>query len=225
MTDLPLWFSIAFVLLTFFTVWMFYRATKNRLWLGLTLLIMALQAGLASAGFFLDSQAVPPRIAFLLVPNVLLIVLVFFTKQGKATLNRIDPVAYTYLHTVRVPVEFSILMLFLYGYMPESMSFEGRNFDILSGLTAPFIAYYGYTKGKLSNKTLMAWEVICLLLVLQVVVTGIFSAPSPVQQIEFEQPNNGILYFPFVWLPGIIVPMVIFGHIAAIRRLRKGMKL
>jgi cytochrome c biogenesis factor len=99
------------------------------------------------------------------------------------------------------------------------MTFEGRNFDILSGISAPFIAYFGFNKRTLSRKTLLVWNVVCLALVLQVVVTGILSAPSAIQQFSFDQPNYAILIFPFVWLPGIVVPIVIFGHLTSIKRL------
>jgi hypothetical protein len=47
------------------------------------------------------------------------------------------------------------------------------------------------------------------------------SAPGPLQQIAFEQPNVGIAYFPFVLLPTIIVPMVLFAHIAILRKRAK----
>ena len=103
--------------------------------------------------------------------------------------------------------------------MPESMTFEGRNFDILSGLSAPFIAWLVFRKGIGGRKVLIAWNLICLLLVLQVVATGLLSVPSVFQQLSFDQPNVAVLHFPFVWLPGIIVPAVIFGHLLALRQL------
>jgi len=45
------------------------------------------------------------------------------------------------------------------------------------------------------------------------------SAPSPIQKIAFEQPNIAILYFPFCWLPTFIVPIVLFSHLVAVRKL------
>ena len=105
---------------------------------------------------------------------------------------------YAYLHTVRVGVEIVLYYLFIYSLIPESMTFSGRNFDILAGLTAPFVAYYGYNKGKLSDTFLLVWNWVCLILVSQVVITGILSAPTPFQQLSLNEPNTGILYFPFV---------------------------
>ena len=127
----------------------------------------------------------------------------------------------TWLHIVRIPVELVLLWLFQNGQVPELMTFEGRNFDILSGLTAPLIIYFGFIKKSLSNKMIIAWNTLCLVLLFNIVGTAVFSAPFPFQKFAFEQPNIGVFYFPFVWLPGVIVPLVLFAHLSAIRKLVK----
>jgi hypothetical protein len=102
------------------------------------------------------------------------------------------------------------------------MTFEGRNFDVFSGITAPFIAYFGFRKKTLNRKIILAWNFICLALLVNIVVNAFLSAPTPVQQFAFDQPNIAILYFPFSWLPTFIVPVILFGHLVSIRRLVKG---
>ncbi|HYK56589.1 MAG TPA: hypothetical protein VEV15_08905 [Flavisolibacter sp.] len=108
--------------------------------------------------------------------------------------------------------------------MPQLMTFEGRNLDVLSGLTAPLIYYYGFVKKSLGAKTLLAWNVVCLAILSFTVVNAVLSAPTPFQQFGFDQPNIAVLYFPFVWLPGTVVPLVYFSHLASIRRLLKEIK-
>lgn len=97
------------------------------------------------------------------------------------------------------------------------MTFEGRNFDILSGISAPFIYYFGFIKYKLSNKILLAWNILCLGLLINIVTNAVLSLPYPFQQFAFSQPNIAILYFPFIWLPAVIVPIVLLSHLASIR--------
>ena len=101
------------------------------------------------------------------------------------------------------------------------MTFEGRNFDILAGITAPIIAYFGLTKTTLSRQTILLWNFICLALLLNIVINALLSAPSPIQKFAFDQPNIAILNFPFSWLPTFIVPIVLFGHLTSIRQLFK----
>jgi hypothetical protein len=69
---------------------------------------------------------------------------------------------------------------------------------------------------------LIAWNLACLLLLANVVITAILSVPTPFQQFAFEQPNIAMLYFPFVWLPCLVVPAVVFAHVVCLRQLIAG---
>jgi hypothetical protein len=94
------------------------------------------------------------------------------------------------------------------------MTFEGRNFDIISGITAPLIYYFGYHQKVLSNKLMLTWNILCIGLLLNIVINAVLSAPFAFQQFAFEQPNIAVLYFPFNWLPSLVVPLVLFAHLA-----------
>jgi hypothetical protein len=70
------------------------------------------------------------------------------------------------------------------------------------------------------NKSIvLVWNIICIGLLINIVVNGLLSAPSPFQQFGFEQPNVAILHFPFMFLPACIVPIILFSHLASIRQL------
>jgi hypothetical protein len=127
----------------------------------------------------------------------------------------------TILHTVRIPVEIVLFYLFTYKTIPELMTFEGRNLDILSGITAPFVFYFGFIRKKMHHKAILIWNVVCLALLLNIVINAILSAPFQFQQFAFDQPNIAVLYFPFIWLPCCVVPLVVLSHLAAIRQLSK----
>ena len=205
----------------FITLLLFYFATnKNRSVLIITLALGSIQALLSHNGFFLINNTFPPRLFLIIAPSILLIIYSFTSIKGKAFINSFDLEKYTYLNTIRIFVEVGLFLLFIHKLVPESMTFEGRNFDFISGITAPFIAYFAFTKKILDKSIVVAWNVICLVLVLQVVVTGILSAPSAIQILSFDQPNVAVLLFPFIWLPGIIVPIVIFGHLVSIYKLK-----
>ncbi|MFT5513089.1 MAG: hypothetical protein ACI8SE_001489 [Bacteroidia bacterium] len=222
MDQVPFYLSLSFIALVVFTLITFFNASgKNKGALMVVLAFALAQALLSQRGFFLDSDAIPPRLLFILLPTVTIIVLAFITRAGKRLIVNFDLEQYTYLHTVRVGVEIVLFYLFVYQLVPESMTFSGRNFDILAGLTAPIMGYWGFRKSKISKRWLLIWNWVCLALVCQVMITGILSVPSPIQQLSFDAPNTGVLHFPFVWLPGIIVPIVIFGHLVTIKRLSK----
>jgi hypothetical protein len=152
------------------------------------------------------------------MPTLGMMGVLFFTSRGRNFIDDLDPRALTLLHLVRIPVELVLLWLCIQKTVPPIMTFEGRNFDILSGISAPFIYYFGFVKNTLPEKFLMWWNLLCLGLLIHIVCLAFFSAPFPFQQFAFDQPNVAILYFPYIWLPGVVVPLVLFSHLVVIRR-------
>lgn len=99
------------------------------------------------------------------------------------------------------------------------MTFEGKNFDILSGLSAPVIYSLYFVARKRSKSVLTGWTIIRLGLLINIVTNAVLSLPSAFQQFAFDQPNIAILYFPFVFLPCLLVPLVLFSHLVALNQL------
>lgn len=220
-SQVPYFVSILFMLTTFLTLWFFYKASNSKFAIFILLAWASIQAIVTQSNFYLETTTLPPRFLLLVVPPLLLILYLFFSEQGKIFLDSLNTTWLTYLHIVRVPVEITLYYLFVSSLVPELMTFEGRNFDILSGLTAPIIAYVGYTQQKLSKTLLLLWNFLCMALLVNIVSTAVLSAPFPFQQLAFDQPNVGVLYFPFSWLPGCVVPLVLLSHLVCVRQLLK----
>jgi len=227
MENLPSYVSIAFVLTTFLTVgFLFYAVrqtvsdtTAAKIILALVPLWLVFQAALASSGFYLSVDAFPPRLPFFaVIPAIVLIILLFIFAR-KNLISWLPLKTLTLLHVIRIPVELVLLWLFQNGQVPQLMTFEGRNFDVLSGLTAPIIAWLAFRNGKTNRPLLIIWNSFALLLLINIVVNAVLSIPSPFQQLAFEQPNRAVLYFPFVWLPAVVVPIVLFSHLASFQQL------
>lgn len=222
MNNLPTYISFVFILTVILTISLFYKATKKST---TTLLVLfawvILQTVLALNLFYTKTAALPPRILFLGVPPLIIIVLLFLTKGGKQFIDSLNIRYLTILHVIRIPVEIVLFWLFLNKVIPQLMTFEGRNFDIIAGITAPVVFYFGVIKNKLSKTILLLWNFICLGLLINIVVNAVLSVPSAIQQFALEQPNIAILYFPFNLLPAVVVPLVLFSHLAAIRQLLK----
>ncbi len=220
MEKLPVYIYLVFGATLFLALLFFYKATGNSKKVLLLISIwIGLQTVISLAGFYTITDSIPPRVTLLILPPVMLIVGLFISKKGKRFIDSLDIKTLTLFHIIRVPVELVLFWLFINKAVPGLMTFEGRNFDILSGLSAPFIYYFGFVKKKLSNSVLLAWNLICLLLLFNIVINAILSVPTSFQQFAFEQPNIAILYFPFVLLPACLVPLVLFSHLAAIRQL------
>ena len=220
MQELPVFVSLIFGITVLITIFMMYRATQSKKFLLSVVLWTLVQSALGISGIYQKTDMMPPTLLiFGLFPAIVTIMTVFFTKAGIQFIETIDLKIVTYSHIIRIPVEIVLTLLFHYGVMSVYITFEGTNFDILSGISAPIIAYISYRSMTVNHRVLLWWNVICLLLLLNVVITAIFAIPSPVQKIAFDQPNIAVLYFPFNLLPTIVVPLVLFGHCVAIKRL------
>ncbi len=219
MPEIPLYIPFVFIGTVILTLYSFYRAVRgNKVFLPVITLWLLLQATLGYYGFYTNTRTVPPRFALLVVPAVLTIIIFFVLRKGRRFIDGFDLDSLTLLHIVRIPVEVVLYLLFVYKAVPQVMTFEGANFDVLSGITAPVILYL-YRKKSIGRGLLLVWNIVCLLLLLNIVVTAVLSLPLPFQKLGFEQPNVALLYFPYVWLPCCVVPLVLFSHLAAIRQL------
>lgn len=225
MLAVPTWISGAFVATTLLTFWLFWRSSRKTLgfvWASFTWL--ALHGILAFLGFYQNLQTQPPRIILTLVPSLLFILFLFTSTRGRSWIDSMDVQWLTLLHMVRVPVELILYGLYLEQAIPGLMTFAGRNWDILAGITAPFVFYFRYIRGSLGKRYLLYWNVLGLALLLNIVIIALLSAPLPFQQFAFEQPNKAVLFFPFVWLPAYVVPLVLLSHLIMIRRVLKPRK-
>lgn len=218
---LPNWIDVLFSLTVVATIIFFYFSNgKAKLATAIIVLWSIIQSVLAYQGFYQNATAMPPRFALVLVPSTLFIIYGLLPRQQRWLLKNRNSRISTFLHTVRLPVEIVLFGLFTHKMVPELMTFEGRNFDIIMGITAPVIGFL-LIRGKLNKKILLTWNVVGLILVSFILFNGLLSAELPFQQFAFEQPNRAVAYFPFVLLPATVVPIVIWTHISDIILLRK----
>jgi hypothetical protein len=225
MENLPVYVYIVFVLTTAITLFLLTRSMERpQKMLQLITGWLILQSAISLTGFYKVAHAVPPRLVLVLLPPLVLIVTIFRTLKGRRLLSRFDPAGLTLLHAIRMPVELVLFWLSSYKLVPELITFEGINFDIFSGITAPLVYYFGYIKKSLSRNILLGWNIICLCLLLNVVIHALLAIPTPFQQFAFDQPNIGVALFPFIWLPCFIIMAVLFAHLVCIRQLVTSIK-
>lgn len=179
---------------------------------------MIVQAVLVLASFYEKTDTVPPRFLFVVVPSFLFIAWIFIRR--KVLIKKLSLRSLTMFHVVRIPVEVVLLWLSHENAVPELMTFEGRNFDILMGMTAPLAVLFFITRStSVRRLPLLVWNVVGLIFLLNIVGNAILSLPSPFQMQAFDQPNLAVTLLPFIYLPAVVVPLVFFCHLLSILRL------
>ena len=220
MENISLAIIILFSLTVVAAVWLFFKSANYSKSLILVVAVwIVMQSVLGLVGFYTNWGSLPPRFPLLIGPPVVAILLMLVLKAGRRFVDSLNIETLTILHVIRIPVEITLYYLLLAKLIPRSMTFEGTNLDIISGITAPLVYYLVFIAKKLNPRFLLIWNFLCLGLLLNVVITAILSAPTPFQQLAFDQPNVGIGYFPFVLLPAVLVPIVLLSHLASIRQL------
>lgn len=180
-------------------------------WVVWTLFISVVSA----TGFFQDFSSFPPRIMIVLILPLIGWIALTFSKTMTELLPHISVRAITRIQFFRVIVEVLLWMLFLQNILPVQMTFEGRNFDVLAGLSAPIIGHYFIHH----RKVRLIWNLISLGLLINIITIAILSLPTPYRLFMNEPANTIVAYFPFIWLPGLLVPLAYGMHFLSLRQL------
>lgn len=197
------------------------RAEWSRPWLLAALVAagmivwLATTAALEASGLLSVWTDRPPRWQFL--PMTALITLVFLgsTRTFRRVVAEIPPWQPVALQTFRIGVELAFWRLHEDGLAPVQVTFEGRNFDILAGLTAPLLAAaIGF--GWVGSRVKIAWNLAGLALLVNAIFTVFTSAPGPFHLAWAGEPFTAIAAWPAVWIPALLAPFAVFLHTVSI---------
>jgi hypothetical protein len=185
------------------------------------LLVWLSYAGLLGyAGVLKNMTMRPPGILFLVVP-VLVFLLVFLafvvlSSAGARVALAIPLWILLGAQSFRVGVELFLHQLWIDGLVPKMLTFDGANVDIYVGASAVLIAWLS-GRGRLGLRLALAWNVLGLLALANVVTRAVLTAPGPLHLIHAEVPNLLLSTFPFLFIPGLFVPLGVVLHLLALR--------
>jgi hypothetical protein len=209
--------SLVFGIAIMLALYLFYRASGfSRLFLIIAFSWITLQSLVSFSGFY-TIPGRPPRFLLLTLPPFLLGILYSITPKGRIFFSTLDVRTLTLLQSIRVLVELVLFSLALHHMMPKAMTFEGKNFDILTGLSAPFIYYFGFVRKTMATRWIILWNWMGIGLLL-VVVSIALSSLAAARAVPGLSPL-AIQQFPWSLLPGFLVPIVFFAHVGSLRRL------
>lgn len=192
---------------------------------------MARHAALAFAGWLaftgwlawsgtLDFGPLPPPVMLLVTVAIVLTTWLGLSRYGTLLVERAGLGFLLGFQVFRVLVEIALWLGHREGIVPVQMTWEGRNLDVLTGLTAPLVAYFAHA-GKLPRAAILAWNIAGLALLLNIVLVAILSMPTPLRVFMNEPANRFVATWPYVWLPVFLVQAAWLGHLLVFRWLRR----
>ncbi len=198
--------------------------SKTLITLGVFILWSGLLYGVSQQEWAHQFDSFPPPGLRVFIVLIAATVVIGFSKIGRTLANGVPMILLVGFQVFRLPTELLIHQAATAGIAPIEMTFEGRNFDITTAVLA-LVLVVALHRGAVSARLLMGWNVLGLLLLLNVVVTAIVAMPHPFQLLHTNPPNVWITYFPYILLPGVMVCSALLGHLLVFRALamqRKG---
>jgi hypothetical protein len=204
------------------------EAQKSKIfWFSLSF-VLAYEIGIgysAWQGGLRDFSTFPPRpLPLVFLPMLLVLYLAFFSAKTRLILSAIPPQYLIGFQSFRVVVEIILWQNFKDGVMPIQMTFEGRNYDMLVGLTALPVAYFCFIKKSWSPRIAFWWNIGGLGLLANIVIIAVLSMPTPIRYFKNEPANYLVGEFPFIYIPTVFVLLAFAGHVFSMRRRDGGVK-
>ncbi|HEX8450955.1 MAG TPA: hypothetical protein VF647_02595 [Longimicrobium sp.] len=220
--SLPIFFVVLAVALAGIAAWAVGHVAGRRAgWIAAAVLAGWLAAtGAAAAAGALRFWPIPPTMLLVVAGGAGGAVWAARSRLGARMAAEIPLSLLVGVQGFRLPLELMMHRAAEVGLMPVQMSFEGLNFDVVSGALAIVVGVLA-AYGRAPRALVAAWAVLGSLLLANVLVIAVLSAPTPLRMFWNEPANVWITTFPYVWLPAVMVPAAIFGHLLVFRRLAR----
>jgi hypothetical protein len=197
------------------------RAQTNRLQIGLalgTVAWLALSLWVSAAGVLRHFEWKPPPMLLFVSVVFVLAGWLAFSWVGDLVVRHTSWVALVGLQGFRLPLEILMHRAYVEGIMPVQMSYSGRNFDIITGLTGIALAI-ALRRYRVPRWIIGGWNVLGSVLLINILVIAVVSMPM-FHRFGMDRLNVWVAEPPFVWLPAVLVLTALAGHLIIFRKLR-----
>ncbi|MEX0291121.1 MAG: hypothetical protein AB3N14_18605 [Flavobacteriaceae bacterium] len=196
---------------------------KRVLVLGLGLCIWFVYILLIASSGFLQDFSLPPRFPiFLIFPAFIFTGVVLYKYRNSEVLTAIPKSWAVYYQTFRIVIESLFVGSVAAGLLHPEVTFEGYNYDIIFGFSAPVVGFMVFNRNIWSSKVALYWNYFGLAVISFIIflfITTIF-IPSFWGETESLAPLE-IMTFPFVLVPAFLMPSAVFMHIMSIIQLTR----
>ncbi len=182
-------------------------------------LYLAVTAGVAASGVLARDGTPPPLMVFLVATNVVSIG-VAFSKLGTRLVRGLPMAALVGFQAFRLPLELILHHWYEQGVLPVTMTYAGRNFDIISGVLGTVVLVWAI-RGSVPRPVVRVANLVGFALLLRVASLAVLSSPIPIRQYFEGPPVQLALHVPTVWIVPFCVGGALAAHLMAFRAFRR----
>jgi hypothetical protein len=177
------------------------------------LVAMLASAALVWSGLLRRTEGLPGVLVYL-VAVVTVTGSLGLGKVGAAAAGSVAPLFWVAFHSYRLPLELVLAQWHRSGFVPEQLTWNGQNWDILTGILAITISAV-YFRSTVPRRVLISFQLFGLLMLGNVIRIVVFSLPTPLQR--FQEAVYLPYYVPTTWIVPFALGPALFGHIVGIR--------
>lgn len=192
----------------------FFSSNKKALNVGIMAIWVGGLALLGISGLLPTKSSMVPWLVFF-TPIVLLYVATIIP-GARNYMRGIKDEQLHHLHLWRVPFAFVLLWFYQAQITPLGLTFEGYNYDIIIGLTAPVIGSLAFSQKMLTKEIVLGWNGLGIVFLL--ISTGLIFMELTVNQKALLLFND----LPYLAIFGFLLPLSLFAHVLSIYRILKG---
>ena len=171
-------------------------------------------------GYFRNFRMIVPRTMLIMLPPLILVFYLMISRRFSQNILSYVPGRWLiYVQSFRIFMELIFWVGLLGGFVPFQMTFAGLNFDIVVGITALIAGSVFFAKGRFRKFEVFIWNIFGLALLANILIIAFLSAPSPFRVFLNEPANTLVGFFPFIWIPGFLVPFALAMHLFSIKQI------
>jgi hypothetical protein len=199
-------------------VWRATRSVRTTFLVAFALsILLTAQHFAAVYGLLLNFDRFPPPLLLVVVGMTAVTVAFAFSKTGSQLARQTSFAALVGSQAFRLPLELVMHKAAMEGVMPLQMSYSGNNLDILTGPSALVLSIL-LAMGKVPIPVVRLWNAAGFVLLVNIVSIAILSLPM-FAAFGTDRVNTWVAYPIIVWLPGVLVPAALLGHLLIWRKL------
>lgn len=191
-------------------VWQRWAAASALLWLIIT-------AGVAASGILEVQVFPPPLMLYFVTVNGLMLALAL-SPIGRAYAAAVPFGALVGSQAFRLPLEIVLHQWWLDGVLPIQMTYQGHNFDIVTGVLALALGLFSL-RWQLPKAVVLAFNLVGLGFLTTVASIAVLSSPLPIRMYMNEPAVLLAFYVPTTWIIPFAVGPALFTHVVLFRAL------
>lgn len=220
MTDIFAQIS-AMAVCVMFAQWayMIAAAKKDRWYVYVGICLLIIISSLAGTDpNFAQFNSFPPPIMKAMVIILILTVLICVSPWAKRMVTASSWRSLIGMQSFRVMPEILLVMMYHDGLVPVQMTWDGRNWDMMTALLSIVLAAV-WPRLKRPRLWATIHTLVGLGTLTNILAIAILSMPTPYRYFMNEPANTHVTEFPYIWLPTIHVFAALLIHGLTLRKL------